>query len=160
MNDRPTRKINRLKNYDYSSKGDYFITICCKERKNILWLNNYKLIQDSVKCYTELLNETGKIVHDCILKINEVYNNTATVEKFVIMPDHVHLLIYISEENAINIKEIIKQLKRSVSITSKIESLWQKGYYDHIIRNESDYNETWDYIDANPRKLTNNTFIK
>lgn len=159
MNKKPTRKPNRLKGFNYSTKGDYFITICTKERNNIFWVNDYKLKQSTAKSYIELLNKTGKTVYSSILKINEIYVNIAKVEKFVVMPDHIHLLIFISEENATSIEEIVKQLKRAVSIESKIKSLWQKGYFDHIIRNERDYNETWDYIDANPRRLTNNIYM-
>lgn len=93
-----------------------------------------------------------------------IYNGNATVDKFVIMPNHVHMIISIhynkhGDEPSISIPQIVNQIKRCISVQSKIKNIWQKNYYDHIIRNEKDYDEIWEYIDANPRKLTGNIFM-
>lgn len=158
MDEKPSRKKNRLQNFDYSTKGDYFITICTNERKNIFWVLNYKDLD--TKSYLSLLNQNGNIVRNVLLNANKVYSEKAVIEKYVIMPDHIHLLICIMNDNQISVETIVKNIKRYVSMELGEKNLWQKGFYDHIIRNEKDYNEIWDYIDANPRKLTDNIFME
>lgn len=156
--DKPVRKEHRLSGFDYTMQGDYFITVCTKEKRNYFWRADYKKLLD-VKDYTFLLNNLGQIVSDVILNINEVYSERAGVDKFVVMPDHIHLILTIKIDNVVSIEQIIGQLKRQFSIKSKTKGIWQKSFYDHIIRNEKDYAETWDYIDANPRRLTGNMFM-
>ena len=83
----------------------------------------------------------------------------AAVDKYVIMPDHVHLIITIknAQENGgrmisaptRGIPTMIGQMKRAVTKTVG-RPIWQKGYYDHVIRNEQDYLDIWDYIHTNP----------
>lgn len=81
---------------------------------------------------------------------------TVQVEKYVVMPNHVHLLLTISEMGparcpAPTIPKIIGALK-SISTRKAGQAIWQRGYYDHIIRGSADYLRIWDYIDTNPAK--------
>ena len=150
----PKRKPNRLRGYDYSSAGSYHITICTKDKKELFW-NNVGATCGRPQCeYT--LSAYGKIVDNEIRKIPEVYP-TIKIDKCVVMPNHVHMIIsIISDEfgrpqDAPTISRVIKQFKGS--ITKQIGfSVWQKGYNDHIIRCQADYDETWQYIDENPLK--------
>ncbi|HBL84560.1 MAG TPA: hypothetical protein DDZ99_06570 [Clostridiales bacterium] len=96
--------------------------------------------------------------------LNTIYEN-ATVDKYCIMPDHVHMIIFIfPDENvrtqfAPTLPQIIKQFKGS--ITKQIGfSIWQKSFYDRIIRNEKGYREVWQYIDENPTKWQNDCFYR
>lgn len=148
----PIRKNIRVNQYDYSQNGSYFITICTKERKNYFWTvgttsgrptNGYEL------------SGYGIIAEKAILNISSCYPDVA-VDKYVIMPDHLHLLISIQSDNgramrAPTISTIIGQMKGYVSKQIG-ETIWQKRFFDHIIRNEQDYNETWRYIENNPLK--------
>lgn len=74
------------------------------------------------------------------------------------MPDHVHLLLQIhSDENgrpmvAPTVATIVQQMKGYISKQIG-NSIWQKGFYDHVIRTDAEYREVWEYIDNNPRKL-------
>ena len=82
-----------------------------------------------------------------------VYYPNVSVEKYVIMPDHVHLILLIScnDEHAMHrpkLSTIISQMKGYVTKTIGV-SIWQKSYSDRIIRNESEFMNIWDYIDAN-----------
>lgn len=164
-NDRPVRKRNRLTDFDYSYVGEYFITICTKDKQNFFWKSNTEGLAES-KNYKEFLTELGKAVDCEITNIAAIYPDRVCVDKYVIMPDHVHLLIVIlgTMPNDItqspSVPQIVNQFKRAVTIKTQVRGIWQKGYYDHIIRGEKDYNETWDYIDANPRKLTGNMFME
>ena len=77
------------------------------------------------------------------------------LDHYVIMPNHVHLLlrIWAGEENSseVEIGCIIQQMKGIVSKRARF-SVWQKSYYDHIIRGDADYYEIYQYIENNPAK--------
>ena len=150
------RKSNRLINYDYSSAGAYFLTICTKERRNHFWKN----VGASIARPQEVrLSEVGEIVDTAINNISNIYP-AVLVEQYVIMPDHIHLLVSISTDEygrpmvAPTMSRIVGQLKGYV--TKKIgKPIWQKLYFDHIIRNRQDYEEHMEYIYENPIRYIN-----
>lgn len=152
-----TRKQNRLENFDYNQNGAYFITICVKDRKKILCdIVGANIVRPQLTQY-------GEIVNKAIKNIPSHYNSI-TIDKYVIMPDHVHLLLRIHSTNdgrtmfAPTLDRVIKQTKGY--ITKQIGfPIFQRSYYDHIIRNQKDYNEIWEYIENNPKKwiLTHKT---
>ena len=152
--DLPKRKNIRLNDYNYSSNGAYFITICTKNKENLLWKN---VGANCVRPLDQLpLSKIGIAIENEIYKLNTVYENIK-VDKYQIMPNHIHLIIFIYEDSngrtqfAPTISRIIKQFKGS--ITKQIEfSIWQKSFYDRIIRNEKEYQEVWNYIHNNPLK--------
>ncbi len=152
--DLPKRKNIRLHNYNYSYNGAYFITICTKNKENLLWKN---VGANCVRPLDQLpLSKIGIVIENEIYKLNTVYENIK-VDKYQIMPNHIHLIIFIYEDSnwrtqfAPTISRIIKQFKGS--ITKQIEfSIWQKSFYDRIIRNEKEYQEVWNYIHNNPLK--------
>ena len=150
----PTRKKNRLEKYDYSSVGAYFITVCTLDRKELFWDNSVGAIIDRPQDVP--LSLYGKIVDECIKNIFERYE-MVSVDYYVIMPDHIHLLIRIhSDKNgrsmvAPTVGNIVRQFKGSV--TKRIgRPIWQKSFYDHIVRNSKDYDETVKYIYENPMR--------
>ena len=149
----PQRKKNRLENYDYSSCGGYFITICTFERQNYLWENIKEIIEhpQDVK-----LTPYGKIVNEAINNISSTYP-ALSVESYVIMPNHVHILLLICADEygrpmvAPRVSRIVNQLKGYVS--KRIgTTIWQKSFHDHIIRNGHDYEEHLRYIYENPMR--------
>lgn len=147
-----TRKKHRLEKYDYSSVGAYFVTICTAERKQLFWLD--PVGASIARPEDVVLSDLGKIVFDGIKNISRVYS-AVSVDSYVIMPDHVHLLIRIHcDENgrpmvAPTVGNIVRQFKGYV--TKQIgKSIWQKLFYDHVIRNDGDYEDTLKYIYENP----------
>lgn len=152
--DLPKRKNIRLNDYNYSSNGAYFITICTKNKENLLWKN---VGANCVRPLEQLpLSKIGIVVENEIHKLNTVYENIK-VDKYQIMPNHIHLIIFIYEDSngrtqfAPTISRIIKQFKGS--ITKQIGfSIWQKSFYDRVIRNEKEYQSVWNYIHNNPLK--------
>ena len=152
--DLPKRKNIRLNDYNYSSNGAYFITICTKNKENLLWKN---VGANCVRPLDQLpLSKIGIVIENEIYKLNTVYENIK-VDKYQIMPNHIHLIIFIYEDSngrtqfAPTISRIIKQFKGS--ITKQIGfSIWQKSFYDRIIRNEKEYQSVWNYIHNNPLK--------
>ena len=152
--DLPKRKNIRLNDYNYSSNGAYFITICTKNKENLLWKN---VGANCVRPLDQIpLSKIGIVIENEIYKLNTVYENIK-VDKYQIMPNHIHLIIFIYEDSngrtqfAPTISRIIKQFKGS--ITKQIGfSIWQKSFYDRIIRNENEYQSVWNYIHNNPLK--------
>ena len=150
----PNRKKIRLENYDYSSVGAYFITVCIKERKSLLWDNVGAAISrpDIVK-----LSAIGKIVNAAILQIPDHYANVI-VDKYCVMPDHIHLILFILADEsgrqvaAPTVSTVVGQMKRWVSKQLGF-SIWQKSFIDRVIRNEKAYCNIWEYIENNPMKL-------
>ncbi len=141
------RKPNRLNGFDYSENGAYFVTLCIKDRKPVL-----SDIIVGANCVR--LTDEGKIVESEIEKFNMIYDSVF-VDNYVIMPNHIHLLIRIESDGrtqfAPTLSRVIKQFKGAV--TKKLgRSIWQKSFYDHIIRDENDFLVRWQYIDDNPVK--------
>lgn len=148
-NDLPKRKPNRLKGFDYSSDGAYFITICTKNKEQIL----SRIVYDkTVGANIVRPSAIGKIIENDILKIEKIYP-CIFVDSYVIMPNHIHLILTIDTIRrpmvAPTIATVIKQFKGAVSKETGT-TVWQKGFYDHIIRDDEDYNTKAQYIDTNP----------
>ena len=153
MNEHPIRKKLRLKNYDYSRSGMYFVTVCIKDRLPLLW-ENHTIAKETNNIS---LSHTGAIVNTAIEQISSIYPSV-TVAKYCIMPDHIHLIIQMQSDDsgrqiaAPTLSTIIGQMKRWVSKQSG-QSIWQKSFIDRIIRNEKEFLAIWQYIENNPKKL-------
>ena len=157
----PKRKSNRLSYYDYSTPGAYFITICVKHHKCIFWENVGASI---ARPHEPILSWCGKIADETIRSI-PVHYPAITVDHYVVMPNHIHLLLQINTDAdgrpmvAPTISTVVQQLKGVA--TKKIGcSIWQKLFHDHIIRNEKDYLKIWEYIDNNPARWKEDCFYK
>ena len=141
----PERKRIRLSNYNYAAAGAYFITFCTKERVCIL--------RDEKKNLTE----EGRNTSEAIEAIADKYEYIHT-DRYIVMPDHVHLILEIdSWDNGVSIETVINQTKRRASMKSGY-SMWQKGYYEHIVRNSDDYLRICEYMENNPARLDEMTF--
>lgn len=151
----PTRKKIRLSGYDYSMPGAYFVTVCTADRKALFWAN---VGADTIRPIDVELSAIGEIV-DCAIKNIPVYYPHISVDKYCIMPDHIHLLLAINADidgrmiSAPTVSTVIGQLKRFASKQAGF-SLWQKSFTDEIIRNEQHYLTVWQYIDNNPLKYS------
>ena len=149
----PTRKQNRLKEYDYSTPNAYFITICTEKRKNLFWMDVGAIID---RPNNVPLTNLGMIVRQSIEDIPKYYS-AVSVDHFVIMPNHIHLLLQINTDAdgrsmiAPTVSTVVRLMKGTVSKQAGL-SVWQKGFYDHVIRNDNDYREIWNYIEGNPGK--------
>ncbi len=147
----PKRKPNRLADYDYSTPNAYYITVCTDKRKNLFWENPDRTIKDTGDI---VLSEIGEIVLKEILNISYSYENIM-VDYFTIMPNHIHLLINIKAAeygrpgSAPTISKVIGRTKSLVSKKAGF-SVWQKGFYDHVVRDLEDYVSVAEYIKGNP----------
>lgn len=162
------RKHIRLKEYDYSLTGSYFVTICTKNRAN--WFG--EIIDDNVN-----RNGIGNIAYRCWKELAQHFSNII-MDEFVIMPNHVHGIIIIVDQSCRDVQLNIPTKEYFSKISPKSHSLgviirtykaavttacmqsgyvdfqWQKGYYDHIIRNERSLHKIREYIRTNPERWT------
>ena len=173
----PNRKPNRLHSYDYSSIGAYFVTICIRDMRCIL----SRVIGDP-DCNLSVgdadpgvpsnfedtksgpprvcLSTYGKIVAENLERMNTLYAHIR-IDRSVIMPNHVHLLIMISgaacggtprsPSPTTDLTRFIAAFKKYTDRACGME-LWQRSFHDHVIRNDEDYRLHWHYIDENPKK--------
>jgi len=150
----PKRSPLRLKEFDYSTSGAYFITICTKDRRNILsTVVGEGSPLPRLSCY-------GKIVDVWIQKISEKYREIF-VDSYIIMPNHIHLLLSVSNDGGrgdpsptVNAAmgwlkyQVTKELNKMRGTAG--EKIFQRSFFDHIVRNRDDYNEIYKYISENP----------
>lgn len=168
------RKLLRLPDYDYSSEGGYFITIVTHKR-NPIFGTSY---EESV-----LLSDFGQIARDEWFKTSRLRHNIELFNnEFVVMPNHIHGIIWLmdlpsSEEQPIvgverrstptrndfpivvpgSIPAIVRAYKSAVTyaINAKRhtpgQDVWQRNYFEHIIRDENDYENIVEYIYQNPK---------
>lgn len=157
----PTRKPNRLKYYDYSTPGAYFITVCTKDRGCIFW----DAVGASIaRPQNPVLSQHGKIVDEAIREI-PLHYPAVSVDHYAVMPNHIHLLLQINTDAngrpmvAPTISRVVQQMKGT--ITKRIgHPVWQKLFHDYVIRGEKDYLKIWEYIDNNPARWKEDCFYK
>ncbi len=158
------RKNIRLEDYDYSSPGFYFVTIVSYKRKN----NFGEIIDGEIK-----LNSLGMIVEKTWQEIPQHFPYIE-VDSYVVMPNHFHGIVIIKEVGARHkvsrnedsaeplqmetqpLGVIVRSFKSTVTKSAHDlglfvgEKIWQRNYYEHIIRDEDDYQQIVDYVASNP----------
>ncbi len=157
----PVRKNPRLEGFDYSKGGGFFITVCTEKRKNVLSeiCRGDPCGRPQIK-----LTELGKIAEKILKSFEEKYD--VILDEYVIMPDHIHFLIFIKSERAT--ARVAPTLGRLVGAYKSLVSnewrkicnernetcgkLWQRNYYEHIIRDKQDFEEIKEYISDNPAR--------
>lgn len=165
--DFPQRRSIRLPGYDYSQNGAYFVTLCAKDRECLFG----KIVDGEM-----VLNNIGETINQNLLSLPNRFS--VTLREFVIMPNHLHVIIYISNSVGVSfmkpapinqiskscrhmglinqtptIGHIVRYFKSKCSYTAhknKItQIIWQRNYYEHIIRGEADMNRIEEYIQTN-----------
>ena len=150
------RRSVRLEGYDYSLAGAYSVTICTHMRKHILG----QVIDGNVS-----LSPWGEIVERCWRDLPNHYPNVC-LDAFVVMPNHLHgIIALIAHEanefgecipTAHSLGEIVRGFKvlcgrqiNDCSAPTRV-TVWQRSYYEHVIRNEVSLNAIRLYIERNP----------
>ena len=151
----PNRKLPRLTRYNYADYGYYFVTICTHNKNSLFGdINN--------------LNEIGNIAK-AKLEIIPLHFENVKIDKYVIMPNHIHCIVVIARDAKAErsrpfptLSTIIGLYKSGVSKRIHMFrpniTIWQRSFYDHIIRSENDYLQIWQYIDENPAKWTEDKY--
>ncbi len=161
-NNPPKRKPTRLKDYNYSSQGYYFVTVCTYKHKKLFC----NIVGQGLPPAEIQLSSFGRIANEEILALENRYKNIEII-KYVIMPNHIHAIIFIGNETAgaspcPTLSDIICTFKSLVTRKCRLikpnQNIWQTSFHDHIIRGEKDYLKIWNYIDSNPEKWTADCF--
>ena len=157
------RKSIRLKNYDYSSNGYYFVTICVQNREKL-----FGEFVGATLCGRP--NNPDKIITKWLLELENKFNDIK-IDEYIIMPNHIHFIIKRTGDHigstgdhigsplrdiigwfkTMTTNEYIAGVKSGKFIPFK-GRLWQRNYYEHIIRNYDDYINISEYIQNNPLK--------
>lgn len=156
------RKSIRLSGYDYSQQGAYYITIVTNKRKCVFG----EIIRGEIQ-----LSKIGSIVDNVWLSIPEHFPHV-TAEVYQIMPNHIHgIIVIVGARHAVplqgienfgkpvrgSIPTIVRSFKSEVTRRVNVlrntpgEILWQRNYYEHVIRDEKEYQAMFDYIIMNPQ---------
>ena len=154
----PTRKPSRLPGYDYNTPGAYFITICTQNKECILADIQ---MRDLVHGPDYSLTDYGRIVDKAI---NTAAHPGIVIEKYVVMPNHLHLLLHLEaaqmatvDSPANNpISRYVSALKRRCNHQIG-RNIFQRSYHDHIVRGD-EYLKIWEYIDTNPIRWDKDCF--
>ena len=167
------RRSIRLPGYDYRQSGAYFVTLCTFERRALLG----EASEHEIK-----LSPLGSKISDCWQSIPTV-NPAVELDAFVVMPEHIHGIIWICQDNVHlpentenrsdhpnamsgSLGRMINLFKgrctRLLSWNERFHKkrLWQRGYYEHIIRNQEDLYRIRSYIIDNPIALSVDREIK
>ena len=153
-----TRKNPRLPGYDYSQDGVYFVTICTADRQRLLG-TVHSAVGGDAHIAPPLENSPAAVELTPLGKVVEKYlRSMPGMEKYVVMPDHVHILIRIvdgpmrASAPTLDLPKLVRSFK-GLCTKAAGHPIWQRGYYDHIIRDENDFLRCWKYLDENPGRL-------
>jgi putative transposase len=152
------RRSIRLPGYDYTQPGAYFVTICAHKQKSI-----FRLVVDG----KILLNTQGQVVVETWASLS-THHPYLDLDAFVIMPNHVHGVLVLRDETVpdndaearTQLPEIVRAFKsfssRRINMVRRTQGkpVWQRGYYEHVIRDEPELDAVRRYIEVNPAKWT------
>ena len=155
----PKRKHPRLKNYDYSQDGFYYVTIHIAPDGERLSEILYNPDENTAK---ECLTETGTIACEHLLSLENRFSYVR-VDKYVIMPTHIHMILEFCRQPAgasprPTLSDVIGAFK---SLTTRScnkrfhtpgKKLFQNSFYEAVLRSDADYQARWKYIEENPLK--------
>ena len=151
----PQRKHPRIKHFDYSTPGAYFITVCTHDRRCLLAHvagKEFDAAQMDTTTY-------GRIAQEQLFLLEERYP-TLKIDQYVIMPNHIHAILILREAAGASprptISDIICAYKslttRACKKAHPIDMLFQTSFYEHVIRGQKDYDEIVEYIVNNPKR--------
>jgi len=173
MNDNRHRRSIRLKEYDYSQAGGYFVTICTHDKTPVFGT----LVEGD-----SILNSHGKIVRNTLLHLPKKYP-AVSIDEFIVMPDHLHAILLFSSDDVVaelasptstqgsrlteqgrrndapTLGSVIGYFKyhcaKQINLHRNTPGapVWQRNYYEHVIRNEKDLENIRGYIKYNPQKI-------
>jgi REP element-mobilizing transposase RayT len=145
-NKQATRKSIRLQGHNYSDTGYYFVTLCVKDRHEML--GNVGTTAHGRPCVN--LSPIGQCIAETIEKANK---GNVSIDKYVIMPNHIHMIVKLcpttDDRGRSSLQQVVRNIKSYVTKWAGF-SLWQPRFHDHIIRSEKDYKKIWQYIEDNP----------
>lgn len=147
------RKLNRYAGFDYTTSGYYYVTICANLKRHLF---------GQIDGNHVALSDLGKIIDKQINELAEYPN--FNIVSYIIMPNHLHMLIKVNNEDCekkLSLSDMIRTLKSKVAVEfcktvlnkdseTVFGSIWQRSYWDYIVRKEEDLVQIDEYIRRNP----------
>lgn len=158
QSDFPRRKDIRLKHYDYSQTGYYFVTICTEEKKHLL-CDIVESVGVGFHADPKIrLTSIGEAIEESLNKLSEIFNGIQ-IDEYIIMPNHIHFIVILEGGNGNPpLQDVVGRMKSFTTNQynklkgTKYLTLWQRNYYEHVIRNNKELLEIREYIVNNPVK--------
>ena len=130
------RKSIRLPEFDYSQPGAYFVTICCRDKTPVF---DNKLFATEAWRYLK----------------NQFITNDGDIDAVVLLPDHIHFILRFIERSEQTLGKRVKEIKIGIWLSIRNagfdgKRMWQRNYYEHIIRHEKDWYEKVNYMRNTP----------
>ena len=150
----PVRKPPRMDWYDYNTPGYYFVTLCTARKEKFLCDIVGAGLLDGPECR---MKEYGTIAEAQLEYMTDYYKDIR-LEKYVIMPNHIHLLLHITQTDHSPASPQNNRVSHFVGTFKRFcnrrigKDIWQPSFHDHVIRGERDYLKKWDYIEHNASK--------
>jgi REP element-mobilizing transposase RayT len=120
--------------------GAYFITVCAARRGAVF---------GDVTDAGVRLNDVGRITADCLVGLP--HHHDVVLDASIVMPDHVHAVVMLGVGRARpHLSVVVGTFKAAVARKTRIRGMWQRGFYDHVVRDDVDLDRVRDYIDGNP----------
>ncbi|MFY9730930.1 MAG: transposase [Candidatus Acidiferrales bacterium] len=164
----PRRRTIRFQNFDYSQAACYFVTICSKDNRCIF---------GHVVAARMQLSDLGRIVEECLVAVPRHFKN-ADIPVHSIMPNHLHAVVALrveassappTETNSVraetfaapitgSIPTIVRSFKSAVTRAARAAfrkpslDVWQRNYFERVIRSDDEFRKTWQYICENPAR--------
>lgn len=135
----PRRRRNRIDGFDYAAHGAYFVTVCVAGRRSLLGA----MEGDGV-----LLSPLGAIALECLRAVPN-HHDGVKVDEHIVMPDHVHAIVVLVGAGP-TLATIVGTFKAAVTRRSGERDFWQRGFHDHVVRDEDDLRRLREYIRTNP----------
>ena len=161
------RKNIRLTGWDYSSKRAYHVTLCSRNRScdfgSIIADEDGIFPGESPQRDRVELTDIGSLVEESLHDACDMFPDVH-VSNYVIMPNHVHVLLWLEDDGKTSLGTFVGKVKagatKAVHEIYPGKSVWQRGYHDHIIRGDSDFQKVWEYIENNPGKWIEDEYYK
>ena len=158
-----SRKDLRLRNWDYSEVGCYFVTYCT-HKHNLLFGTILEESNDSGSVKVSL--STAGLTCRATIENIPIRYPFVSLENYVVMPNHVHLLCSINGKSEGNGRSLLSRIvgfaksetTKELRKSGYVGEVWQRGFYDHIVRNDADFERIFKYIDDNPAKWAEDKF--
>lgn len=157
--DRPQRKHPRLKKYDYSQGGYYYVTVCTEKNQPILSRVGRGLAP--AEPYKVLLTSIGEVTRQQLLELETRYPHVK-IDRYVIMPTHIHVIVNLPQAAGASPRPTLTDVVGAwKSLTTRLcnqndhtpgRKLFQASFYERVIRNETEYLEICRYMEENPSK--------
>lgn len=139
----PTRRATRLASHDYATAAAYFVTVCAARRGPV-----FGCLRDE----RVVLNAVGSIV---AAQLDDIVGRLpgVSLDASIVMPDHLHAIVILEDELS-RLGSVVGAVKSGAARESRHlwgpARLWQRGYYDHVVRDEADLDRVREYIVTNP----------